>query len=192
MSSTDTSRVTQALHAIEQGDRDAVESLVSLLYNELRQMAAAYLNREPAAHTLQPTALVHEVFLKLVDQSQVNWKGRTHFLAVSAQAMRRILVDHARRRGRTKRGGDRKRVILDDEAMLSPREVDDILAVDEALERLAKVDERQAKVVELRFFGGLTVQETADALGVSKRTIENEWKFARAWLRREFSEASDT
>ena len=192
MTSSDSSQVTRTLKAIQTGDSDAVDRLIGMVYDELRKLASGYLKREAAGHTLQPTALVHEVFVKLVDQTHVDWQGRTHFFAVSAQAMRRILVDHARRKGRTKRGGRRRRIELDDRVMLSSRRVDDILAVDDALHTLVDVDPRQASVIELRFFGGLTVAEVAEALGVSKRTVENEWKMARAWLSRELIEDSDT
>jgi RNA polymerase sigma factor (TIGR02999 family) len=142
---------------------------------------------ERKAHTLQPTALVHEAFLKLIDQSQVDWRGRSHFFAVGAQAMRRILVSHAKSRGRIKRGGGRHQVPLDEALTVSLESDDDILALDAALEKLAAVDERQAKIVELRFFGGLSVEETAEALGLSKRTVEREWTSCRAWLRRELA-----
>ena len=192
MAASDRSQVTRTLEAVQKGDHASLDRLLALVYDELRELASGYLKRESGGHTLQPTALVHEVFLKLVDQTKVDWQGRTHFFAVSAQAMRRILVDHARRKGRTKRGGRRRRVELDERVILSPRRVDDIIAVDDALHRLVEVDPRQANVVELRFFGGLTVADVAEALGVSKRTVESEWKMARAWLRRELSEDSDT
>lgn len=192
MVSLDSSQVTRTIKSLEQGDESGADALLEVVYDELRRLAAGLLKQEPVGHTLQPTALVHEVFLKLVDQNDVDFNGRSHFFAISAQAMRRILVDHARGKGRAKRGGKFHRVDLDESRMVSPRRVDDVLAIDEALERLAKIDARQARVVELRFFGGLTVEETAAAMGLSKRTIENEWKFARAWLRRELSEESDS
>ena len=179
--------VSQILEAIDQGEGSAVESLLGLLYEELRALAASYLRREGREHTLQPTALVHEAFLKLVDQRRVNWRGRTHFLAVGAQAMRRVLVDHARSKKRHKRGGGLKQIALPQEIALSPNREEDLLAVDEVLTKLAAVDARQARIVELRFFGGLTVQEIAEHLGVSKRTVESEWTMVRAWLRRELS-----
>ena len=162
---------------------EAVRQLMPLVYDELRALAEKQLRSENAGHTLQPTALVHEVFMRLVEQSKVNWKGRAHFLAVSAQAMRRILVDHARTRGRVKRGGDWRRVVLDDQ--LAPpkiREVDSV-ALNDALETLATLDEPQARIVELRFFGGMSVAEVAHVLGVSKRKIEGDWTHAKAWLR---------
>jgi RNA polymerase sigma factor (TIGR02999 family) len=131
--------------------------------------------------------LVHEAFLRVLDQSRVEWRGRTHFLAIGAQAMRRILVDHARRRGRAKRGGGWARIALEDAATISSRRDEDVLAVDEALHKLARLDPRQANIVEMRFFSGMTVAEVAEVLGVSKRTVENEWSVARAWLRRELN-----
>ncbi|HEV3024823.1 MAG TPA: ECF-type sigma factor [Pirellulales bacterium] len=164
-----------------------VDDLVPLVYDELRRLAARYLRRESRGNTLQPTALVNEAFLKLAGQQRVDWQGRTHVLAIGAKAMRRILVDHAKRKRRLKRGGGLNRIQLDDAAALSPERDEDLLAVDEALEKLAGVDERQATIVELRFFGGMTVEEVAQALGVSKRTVESEWTMVRAWLRRELA-----
>jgi RNA polymerase sigma factor (TIGR02999 family) len=177
--------VTQVLEQIRNGDQRAADRLLPLVYDEFRALARHYLAQERANHTLQPTALVHEAYMKLVDQTRVDWQGRSHFFAVAAQAMRRILVDHARSRQREKRGGGRARVVLDEAVALSPQKDEDVIALDEALERLAKLDPRQAKVVELRFFGGLGVEEVAHALGVSKRTVEGDWTFARAWLSRE-------
>ena len=162
-----------------------VDDLVPLVYDELRRLAARYLRRESPGNTLQPTALVHEAFLKLAQQHRVDWQGRTHVLAIGAQAMRRILVDHAKRKRRVKRGGGLRRIELDETAALSPRRDEDLLAVDEALEKLACIDRRQATIVELRFFGGMSVDEVAESLGLSKRTVESEWTMVRAWLRRE-------
>jgi RNA polymerase sigma factor (TIGR02999 family) len=173
--------VTEVLAQMRDGDKRAADKLLPLVYDEFRALARHYR----ANHTLQPTALVHEAYMKLVDQTRVDWQGRSHFFAVAAQAMRRILVDHARARQRDKRGGGRARVVLDEAVALSPQKDEDVLALDEALERLAKLDARQAKVVELRFFGGMNVEEVAAALGVSKRTVEGDWTFARAWLSRE-------
>lgn len=164
-----------------------VDDLVPLVYDELRRLAAGYLRRELPGNSLQPTALVHEAVLKLSQQSRVDWRGRTHVLAIGAKAMRRILVDHARRKRRTKHGGRLKRIELDEAAALSPQRDADLLRVDEALETLASIDERQATIVEMRFFGGMTVAEVAEALGVSKRTVESEWTMVRAWLRRELA-----
>lgn len=187
MSDVDTT--TQVLQSIADGDESAVHKLMPLVYDDFRAMAERYLRQESTGHTLQPTALVNEAFLKLVDQKRVDWKGRTHFFAVGAQAMRRILIDHARTRKRQKRGGDRQRVQLDEELTISPNRDEDLLALEEVLEKLETVDPRQARIVELRFFGGLTVAEVAEVLGVSKRTVESEWTMVRAWLRRELSQA---
>ncbi|HEX8616097.1 MAG TPA: ECF-type sigma factor [Thermoanaerobaculia bacterium] len=157
-----------------------------LVYDELRRVAASYLARERSGHTLQPTALVHEVYLRMAQGSD-QWNGKTHFFAVAARAMRRLLIDHARARGRDKRGADWERVTF--ELALTPQENDfdrtAMLALDQALQKLAALDPRQAEVVELRFFSGLTIEEIAAYLGLSKRTIEAEWTHARAWLRRE-------
>jgi RNA polymerase sigma factor (TIGR02999 family) len=177
---------TQLLEQLQAGDRSAADRLLPLVYEEFRQLARHYLQQERANHTLQPTALVHEAYMKLIDQSRVNWQGRTHFFAVAAQAMRRILVDHARHHLRLKRGGGQHRVTLDEGVALSSKDRDeDVVALDEALEKLADFDPRQAKVVEMRFFAGLSVEEVAQQLGVSKRTVEGDWTMARAWLSRE-------
>jgi RNA polymerase sigma factor (TIGR02999 family) len=178
-------QASELLSAVRGGDRAKLPDLIELVYTDLRNLARNYMDGEQRGHTLQPTALVHEAFLKLIDQSQVDWKSKSHFFAVGAQAMRRILVNHAKSRGRIKRGGLLHRVPLDDALTVSLDDDEDVLALDEALEKLAAVDERQAKIVELRFFGGLNVEETAEALGLSKRTVEREWTACRAWLRRE-------
>jgi RNA polymerase sigma factor (TIGR02999 family) len=150
------------------------------------------LRQEVPGHTLQPTALVNEAYMKLVDQTRVDWQGRTHFFAVGAKMMRRILVDHARKKKRVKRGGGIHRVSLSDDVQVSKNNDEDVLAIEEALEKLAEQDPRQAQIVELRFFGGLTVAEVAQVLNVSKRTIESEWTILKAWLRRELSGESTT
>ena len=162
---------------------DVAKKLMPLVYDELRELAARYLRSERCGHTLQPTALVHEAFMRLVDQDRVDWKGRTHFYAVGAEAMRRILIDHARARGRGKRGGKWQRVVLNEED--APQEFQDIdlVALHVALEALAALDKQQARIVELRFFGGLTVEEVAHVLEVSKRKVEGDWSHAKAWLR---------
>ena len=175
-------------------DRASAEELLPYVYDELRMLARRYLSRERPGHTLQPTALVHEAYIKLVDQSKMDWQGRTHFFAVGAKVMRHLLIDHARGKGRAKRGGDRQKVTLADG--LTPfghRELDaeDLLALNQVLDRLAELDARQANVVELRFFGGLTVPEVALILGVSERTVEGDWAHARAWLKRELSRKGD-
>ena len=151
-------------------------------------MARGYMSRERSDHTLQATSLVNEAYLKLVDQKSVNWQNRSHFFAVGAQAMRRILVDHARTKNRNKRGGGVANLALEEELIQAPEKPEEILFLDESLKNLSELDERQAKVVEMRFFGGMNVQEVADALGVSKRTVESDWAMAKAWLRRELSE----
>ena len=188
MSDMESSQATQIVNAIASGDRTGADRLFSLVYSSLRDLASRYLRGEKRDHTLSPTDLVHEAYMKLIDQTRVEWRGKTHFLAVGAQAMRRILVDHARSRRRAKRGGGRVRIALNEQVAISPQRHEDVMALDEALAKLAEVDPRQATIVELRFFGGLNVAEVAEVLGVSKRTVENEWTAVRAWLRRELSE----
>jgi RNA polymerase sigma-70 factor (ECF subfamily) len=187
MAETPPPDVTQLLEETAQGRRDAADRLMLLVYDELHELAHRHLGREPAEATLQTTALVHEAYLRLVDQSRVVWQGRTHFFAIGAQALRRALVDHARGRLRDKRGGGRLRLELKEDVALAPGRSEDVLAVDEALVRLAALDPRQARIVELRFFAHLGVAEVAEALGVSKRTVEAEWTAAKAWLRRELA-----
>ena len=166
---------TAIVQELAKGQRARVDDLMEIVYPELRRLAHAYLRQENPGHSLQATDLVHETFVKLVDQSQVDWKGRSHFFAVSAQAMRRILVNHAKSKKRIKRGGGRQRVPMNESITISAESSADVLAVDEALERLAEIDPTQAKIVELRFFGGATVEEAAEVLGLSKRTVEREW-----------------
>ena len=166
------------------------DRLLELVYDALRRVAATFLADERPDHTLQPTALVHEAYLKLVGQESVSWEGRSHFMALAAQAMRRILVDHARGRGREKRGGDWQRIELEPEFAPGAEEPRDLLALDGALQRLAEVSERQARVVELRFFGGLSTEVTAQVLGVSERTVVREWRFAKAWLTASLGEST--
>jgi RNA polymerase sigma-70 factor (ECF subfamily) len=178
-------RITALLAELQAGDRDAVDALAGLLYDELRKIAAAYLGRERGEHTLQPTALVNEAYLRLVDQRDVTWQNRAHFLGVAARAMRRVLVDHARARRRDKRGGGAARVTLDDDRVGAAARDLDLVALDDALGELAAVDAELARVVELRYFGGLTVDETAEVLGVAPRSVDRAWATARAWLRRE-------
>ena len=168
------------------------EKLFPLVYDELRRLAKGYMSRETPGHTLQPTALVHEAYLKLVDQTRANWRGKTHFFAVGARVMRRLLVDHARERGALKRGAGWRSVTLSEATDSLGREglgPEQILDLNDALEQLAEVDDREAKVVTLRFFGGLTVEQVAEALGVSTRTVENDWRHAQAWLLVRLSEA---
>lgn len=175
--------VTELLIASRGGSADALERLLPLLYDELRALAARAMSRERADHTLEPTALVHEAWLRLVDQRQRDWNNRSHFLALAATAMRRVLVNHAEAVGAQKRGGGRARVEVTDVTGLGAGDPLDLLALDEALSKLAAHDERKARVVELRFFAGLNEEETALALGVTPRTVERDWKMARAWLR---------
>ncbi len=183
--------ITQILQDISRGRHEAVNQLMPLVYEDLKRIAERFLRQERTDHTLQTTALVNEAYLKLVDQRQVDWKGRTHFFAIGARAMRRILVDHAKQRDRIKRGGGRHRVDIDEALVISPQRDDDVLALDEALNKLAQFDSDQAQIIELRFFGGLTVQEVAEVLGWSKRRVEAEWTIVRAWLRRELTGSDD-
>lgn len=180
-------RTTSLVQAAAAGEREAADQLMGQLYDEFRGLARHYLDREHRGHTLQPTALVNEVYLKLVDQTAVDWKGRTHFFAIGAQVMRRVLVDHARHKGRLKRGGGLQRAALD-VSLISAHSAADVLAVHEAIEDLGQRDPRQARIVELRFFGGLSVAEVAEVLHLSRRTIEAEWTMIRAWLRRRLSD----
>jgi len=178
--------VTKILADACEGDAAAAERLLPLVYEELRAIAASHLRQERVGHTLQPTALVHEAYMRLIDQNSVRWNGRSHFLAVAAMAMRRVLVNHARDRRRLKRGGpEMKRVPLDDAVGVLEERAGDLEALDAALTRLAAMDPQQARIVELRFFGGLTAPETAEAMGISERTVHREWSLARAWLRGE-------
>lgn len=177
--------MTRLLLAWRSGDRAALEELVPLVYAELRRLAHRQMRRERPGHTLQTTALVNETYLRLVDAKQVRWQNRAHFFAICAQLMRRILVDHARARGSLKRGGDAVHVALDDTPLGSPPPDADLLALDEALTSLATVDVRKSRVVELRHFGGLSVEETAEALDVSPETVMRDWKVAKLWLLRE-------
>jgi RNA polymerase sigma factor (TIGR02999 family) len=179
------SETTLLLKALSAGDRTGMNRLMELVYGQLRQIARRYMSRERAAHTLDPTALVNEAFLKLIGQDRVEWQNRSHFMAVASQAMRRILVDHARLRKREKRGGGRPQISLDDALTLTTGLDTDVLAVDEALEKLAVLDDTQAKIVEMRFFGGMSVDEVAETLGMPKRSVERQWTKIRAWLRRE-------
>jgi RNA polymerase sigma factor (TIGR02999 family) len=187
MSAPQVSEVTQLLAALSGGDRDALNKLIPLVYDELRGLASRALRREHPGRTLATTALVHEAFIRLVDQRQVRWQDRNHFLAVAAQAMRRILVDHARARKAAKRGGGGPVVALDEAVAAAEERGGELTALDEALTRLGEIDPQQARVVELRFFGGLTIEETGEVTGVSPATVKRDWTMAKAWLRREVS-----
>lgn len=180
-----THNITHLLKEWSDGDRRALDELTPLVYEELRQQAARYLRKERPGHTLQTAALINEVYLRLIDAKDVQWQNRAHFFAIAANLMRRILVDHARKRDAEKRGGSQIRLTLDEALAISKEPEVDLLAIDEALDRLAAIDEQQARVVELRFFSGLTVEETATALGISPKTVKRDWSVARAWLRRE-------
>jgi RNA polymerase sigma factor (TIGR02999 family) len=176
------------LTLVAKGDHQAAANLLPLVYKELRELAANALRRERPNHTLQPTALVHEAFLRLIDQTHAEYKSRTHFFAIGAEAIRRVLVDHARRHGAEKRGGGWLKVTMEHAVEMESSSRDnapELLRLDDALTKLAALDERQSKVVELRFFGGLSVEETAAMLNVSPRTVEGDWRMAKAWLRRE-------
>ncbi len=174
--------VTLLLNKLGDGDQNAATQLVPLVYSELRRMAARCLRDERPGHTLQATALVHEAYIKLAGQREAKWQNRAQFFAVASQLMRRILVDYARAQLRSKRGGKHQKVSLDDSLLVSPDRTDELLAVNESLARLEEMDSRQGRIVELRYFGGLTVDETAEVLHVSSKTVLREWNVAKAWL----------
>ena len=187
MSSQPHPDVTALLMAWGKGDDDALSLLTPIVYHELHRLASAYMRRERPGHTLQTTALVNEAYLKLVDSSRVRWQNRAHFFAVAAQLMRRILVDFARSRHYQKRGGDWLRITVADRLDLAHKPEPDLLALNAALDELAKLDGRKAQVVELRFFGGLSLEETAEALRISSDTVGRDWSAAKAWLKRELT-----
>ncbi len=174
--------ITRLLLAWGAGDKAALDALMPLVYGELRKLARRFMRRQPADHTLQTTALVNEAYLRLIDSSRVNWQNRNHFFAISAQLMRRVLVDFARARGSQKRGGDAQKIELDETLVVPLEQKTDLVALDEALTELAQLNERQSKVVELRYFGGLSEEEIAAHLEVSVRTVRRDWSVARAWL----------
>lgn len=190
MKSTPIREVTQLLRAWMRGEDGAKEELYQMVYDELRRQAHRYMSRENSGHTLQTTALVNEAYLKLADTNNLNWQDRAHFFAVSANVMRHILVDHARASRAERRGGDAHKVGLEDIVEIPQAPNKDILALNDALNKLAKVDDRKSKVVELRYFGGLSVEETAEVLKVSADTVMRDWRLAKAWLLRELSEVS--
>lgn len=183
-----TSQITQLLAKVQQKQPGAEDALLGLVYNELRHIAANYMRRERPGHTLQPTALVHEAYLQLVDQTRVNWQSRAHFFGVASRLMRRILVDHARSHKAEKRGGAVQKLSLDEAVGVSQKKDVALDALDDALTTLAEIDPRQSRIVELRFFGGLTVEETAEVLGASTATVEREWRMAKAWLYHQLNE----
>ena len=174
--------VTRLLIELTRGNHEAVDALLPLIYDELRSLAANYLRRERPDHTLQPTALVHEAYLRLVDQTRVNWQNRAHFFGVAAQMMRRILVDHARAHRATKRGADFQKLPLDENIDKAVERSLEIIALDEALYELARMDEQKSRIIELHYFGGLSAEEIAEVLGVSPITVKRHWRMAKAWL----------
>jgi RNA polymerase sigma-70 factor (ECF subfamily) len=179
--------VSRLLAECSYGNQAAFNKLLPLVYDELHRLASAYMSRERRDHTLQTTALVNEAYLRLVDQNRARWQDRVHFLAIASKVMRQILIDHARTHGRAKRGGGEQRISLDEVAVVSEQRSAELLALDEALRKLAEVDRRKSDVVELRFFGGLTIEEAAEVLKVTPKTVTRDWNMARAWLLREIS-----
>jgi RNA polymerase sigma-70 factor (ECF subfamily) len=192
MSSPPSSTISQLLESVRKGDADAAFTLMPLLYNELHRLAMHYMRSERPGHTLQATALVNEAYLKLIDQREANWESRSHFIAVAAQVMRNVLIDHARGRQRVKRGGLQQKVPLEDVVLISEEQTDDLIAIDTAMKRLEGIDARQSRIVELRYFGGLTVEQTAEVLGISPKTVKRDWAVARAWLHRELRTARES
>jgi RNA polymerase sigma factor (TIGR02999 family) len=182
------SNVTQLLVDWRNGNNDALNQLMPLIYDELRGLAKRYMSRERNSHTLQTTALVNEAFLRLINQQNVDWQNRVHFFAIAAQVMRHLLVDHARSKQYAKRGGGAQQITLDEGLAVSDDNAVELLALNQALERLEAIDDRKSKIVELRYFGGLSTEETAEVLGVSEITIKREWAKAKAWLFRELSQ----
>jgi RNA polymerase sigma factor (TIGR02999 family) len=189
MSDSSQHDVTRLLKAWSGGDQQALHELMPALYAEIRKLAGSYLRRERPDHTLQATALVNEAYMRLVDQREVQWQNRAHFFGIAAQIMRRILVDHARMQHAEKRGSGQSPIVLDEGLDVADRQLD-FVAVDDALKTLAELDPRQAQIVELRFFGGLSIEETAEVTQVSPATVKREWASARAWLRRELERSS--
>jgi len=184
--------VTGLLQAWSGGDQDALEKLMPLVYAELHRLAKRYMGREHVGRTLQTSALVNEAYLRLVDAHGVRWQNRAHFFAVAAQAMRRVLVEHARSRQYAKRGGTAQRISLDDVAVLTDQQAAELVALDDALTSLEALDARKARIVELRYIGGLSIEESAETLGVSTATVERDWRSAKAWLYRAISQKKDT
>jgi RNA polymerase sigma-70 factor, ECF subfamily len=187
MANNDSPQITQLLVEWGGGSQTALENLIPLVYDELRRMAKRYMRGQSAGHTFQTTELIHEAYLKLAKQDEPSWQNRAHFFGVAAQAMRHILVDYARSKQSQKRGGWQEKVTLDETAIVSSKQSGEMLALDEALNRLTTLDERKSKVVELKYFGGLTNEEIAEVLKTSPETVKRDWKFARTWLLRELS-----
>lgn len=191
MASEQAHEVTQILQDWRRGDRQAAERLFPLVYDELKRQARIYLSRERRDHTLQPTALVHEAYLKMIDQSSLAVENRVHFYAIASRVMRQILVDHARGHNAEKRGGAAERFSLEDINILPDQSAADLLELDEALAKLEQIDERKCRVVDMRFFGGLTESEIAEVLGVTDKTVRRDWQFAKLWLYRELTQTSN-
>jgi len=183
MSKESPHEITQMLLELTDGNQEVVNQILPHIYDELRRLASSYLRRERSNHTLQPTALVHEAYMKLIDQSRVKWQNRAHFFGIAAQVMRRILMDHARKHTAEKRGGEAELLPIEEEILIVSHDKSaELIALDDALQQLSEIDERKAKIVELRYFGGLSIEETAEVLGVSVPTINREWRMAKAWL----------
>lgn len=185
---TSTENLTELLRDWRQGDRTALDRLTPLVYDEIRRIAHRYMDRERQGHTLQTTALINEAYLRLLGQRQVDWNSRTHFYAVVAQVMRHVLIDHARSRLYLKRGGEAQRVPFDEATLMSTERATELMALDEALTTLAELDARKARVIELRYFGGFSLEETAAVLGVSVMTVRRDWRAAKAWLFQQVSQ----
>lgn len=183
-----TPQITEMLHEWSNGSHEVLEKLMPLVYDELHKQASNYLRRERSNHTLQTTALIHETYIKLIDQKNVDWESRTHFFAIAANLMRRILVDHARAKKRAKRGGEAQTISFEEATIVIDKGKNiNLIALDDALKRLKEKDERQVQIVELRYFSGLTLEETATALNISRTTVANDWSVAKAWLHRELT-----
>lgn len=183
MSKDAPSEITQMLIELTDGNQEVVNQILPHIYDELRRLAGSYLRRERSNHTLQPTALVHEAYMKLIDQKRVKWQNRAHFFGIAAQVMRRILLDHARKHQADKRGGEAEKLPIEEEILIvSHDKSSELIALDDALQSLASMDEQKARIVELRYFGGLSIEETAEVMGVSVPTINRQWRMAKAWL----------
>ncbi len=183
MSDNDPNEITQMLIKLTDGNQDIVNQILPHIYDELRMLAGSYLRRERVDHTLQPTALVHEAYMKLIDQRQVQWQNRAHFFGIAAQVMRRLLMDHARKHTADKRGGVVEKLPLEEEILIVSHDKSaELIALDDALQTLGAMDEQKAKIVELRYFGGLSIEETAEVMNVSVPTINRQWRMAKAWL----------